>query len=264
MTGVWWIARSLFTHQMSRHLEQHKAELTKAIEQDKAELTKAIEQDKAVFAGEVRKEVESILAERTALVEYEWDARKRLYTAIRPLKFQLLMACRDDVAQIYSYPQRRYSTNTSGYYGRIILFTLMRPLVLSELIEQQVAYTDFGVDTSAIDLLRFKKASYSAFTGATVIPHRHLDVNHNQQVQHLFYGTLNAAANALVITENGGIRRCVMFHECVELVEQEKARPLDPIRAILDDFSIETHPLFWVRLVCFGFLCSRFIAAYGT
>src|SRR5262245_5505827 len=108
MTGVWWIARSLFTHQMSRHLEQHKAELTKAIERDKA-----------VFAGEVRKEVESILAERTALVEYEWDARKRLYTAISPLKFQLLMACRDAVAQIYSYPQRRYSTNTSGYYGRI-------------------------------------------------------------------------------------------------------------------------------------------------
>lgn len=43
----------------------------------------------------VRREVESYLGEQSAHREYVLEAKKQLYHSIGPLRFQLLLACRD-------------------------------------------------------------------------------------------------------------------------------------------------------------------------
>jgi hypothetical protein len=134
--------------------------LTLEVEKFKSDQEAGREENATRLEAQVRKEVEILLGDRAADREYALDARKRLYAAIGPLRFQLLLACRDLTGRIISHGTRKnYSTSVETYYGRSTLFRIIRPLALSELIERQIAYADFAVDPAAVRLLKFKKAA---------------------------------------------------------------------------------------------------------
>jgi hypothetical protein len=153
--AVAWLTKSRVGHLRAREMEQRKADLARELELHKAQ-----------WAGEVKRQVENWLADKAADREYVLDARKRLYTAIGPLRFQLLLACRDLSGRVTAHARSPYDTDVEHYYGRSFLFRILRPLAISELIERQIAFADFAVDAGAQDLLRFKKAAFAAFTGA--------------------------------------------------------------------------------------------------
>ena len=150
-----WLSRALISHRLEKDLEAFKSDL----ERDRAI-------DKAEVEGRIRKQVESSLGDLAAQRQYHFDARKRLYTAIGPLRFQMLLACRDLAGRVQSHGLGRgYALGLDGYYGRSTLFRVLRPLCLAELVERQIAYADFAVDSGAVDLLRFKKSAFAAFSG---------------------------------------------------------------------------------------------------
>src|SRR5215813_5230140 len=62
-----------------------------------------LERAKTVWQGDVQKEVEVFLGEKSAEREYKLEAQKRLYSAIGPLRFQLLLACKDVASRIRNY-----------------------------------------------------------------------------------------------------------------------------------------------------------------
>src|SRR5262245_24472711 len=78
-----WLARALVSHNLEKQMVAFK-------EQIQAQR----EASQAVIEGEIREQVETSLGERAAQREYELAARQRLYSAIGPLRFQLLLACR--------------------------------------------------------------------------------------------------------------------------------------------------------------------------
>jgi hypothetical protein len=58
------------------------------------------------------------LAKRQALLDYEYNAKKRLYEVIGPLRFQLLMACRDVVRRVSGHTRcESWNMDPGGYYG---------------------------------------------------------------------------------------------------------------------------------------------------
>ena len=157
--------------------------------------------------GQVKERVDTVLAERAADREYAFEAKKRLYQLIGPLKFQLLLACRDAAHRVEGHGLKAaYDMSVKGYYGINTIHRILRPIAIAELIEQQVAFADFAVAESAIKLLCFKKSVTQAITGGTVICD-HPNVDWNRQSEHLFYATLTEAAHALMSADANGAKR---------------------------------------------------------
>lgn len=179
-----WLTKTLVNHLLEKDVESRTSELAAQLELHKAQ-----------WEGEIKRQVETFLADKAADREYALDARKRLYTAIGPLRFQLLLACRDLSGRTTAHGKVQYDTDVADYYGRSFLFRILRPLAISELIERQIAFADFAVDAGAQDLLRFKKSAFAAFTGPSLVE-GYPKVDWEFETQHIFFDHLSRAANA--------------------------------------------------------------------
>jgi hypothetical protein len=252
--GAWWLSKALVSHRLAKDLENYKSKWQRELEREKLEI-----------AGRVKERVDSLLGDRAAEREYALEAKKRLYQLIGPLKFQLLIACRDAAHRIEGHGLKAaYDMSVGGYYGVNTIHRILRPLAISELIEQQVAYADFAVDESAIGLLRFKKSATLAFTGGDVM-RDHPNVDWNQQSEHLFYATLSEAAHALIATDANGAKRVIEYHEFATLfASNHNNQGLSTLARIIDQFTMKSKPLFWVRLVAFGHNCREYVGTAGA
>jgi len=236
LAGAWWLSQTLVQHRLTRAMEEYKTEL--------------------------KRDADLQLGERAAQRQYEYDARKRLYTAIGPLRFQLLLACREWAGRVQSHGEREsYRMNLGGYYGRSTLYRLLRPLALAELIEREVAYFDFTVDSTAMDCLRFKKAAVRMLSGDEVLGD-HPAIDWTRQSQHAYTDSLGACASALVVDDPRG-ERVLRFHEFQALLDTPGLTALDPFPALLGDFEITAKPLLWARLVGYGQACNQFVQGAG-
>lgn len=248
-----WLSRTLISHRLQKDLEQFKS----GLERDRAN-------DKAAVEGRIREQVEASLGDLAAQRQYALDARKRLYTAIGPLCFQLLLACRDLAVRVQGHGLGRgYDLNIDGYYGLSTLFRVLRPLCLAELVERQIAYADFAVDSGAVDLLRFKKSAFAAFSGGSLVE-GHPDVNWSYQVQHVFFDHIGRCANMMIVEEPEGHERALRYHEFDGLLrDKDGTAALSPFPAIFDGMTPKAKPLFWTRLVAYGHLCNDFVNRTG-
>ncbi len=91
IAGAWAAVKILFEHRLNKAIEAQKSKYA---------------EDLATLEGKIREEVDSRLGEEAALREYKFDARKRLYLAVGPLRFQLLLACRDLAGRISTHGRR--------------------------------------------------------------------------------------------------------------------------------------------------------------
>jgi len=222
--------------------------------------------DQTTLQGEVRKEVEAFLGDRSAERDYNLEARKRLYQAIGPLRFQLVVACDDAASRIaYHAEYHRQKLSMNRYYGQNTLYRLLRPLAIAELVEQQITYADFSVDSKAIELLRFKRAAEVSWKDSDIILD-HPNADWSAQVEHLFSGTLNRLANSLTVPDENASnkRRPMHFHEFEDFIRNpENQKPFVPLIRILDGFMITAKPIFWARLVCLGYICNEYVSKEG-
>jgi hypothetical protein len=196
--------------------------------------------------------------------QYQLQARQRLYAAVGPLRFQLVIACREVASRIEALHKRRFDTAMDGYFGPNTLYRLLRPLTLAELIERQTNYVDFSVDRAAVILLRFQAAAYDALTrGASVF--RGLPLDWSKETQHVYKGRLQHAANLLVVGDQPP--RCARFDEFPAILQ--RARQDDPtggmarLASLLDGTSPARDPVLWSRLVAYGYIANWLLAMEG-
>lgn len=223
--------------------------------------------DENKLQGEIRKEVETYLGDKSAEREYIFDARKRLYHAIGPLRFQLLIACRDATSRIRNYGTgSQYDMAMSGYYGLSTLYRLILPITIAELIERQISYADFSVDQTAIRILRFKKAVFMALSDGDVVLN-HPNVDWHYQRDHVFSGTLSIISDLLIVhdEEVSNKKRPMSFLEFENYVQDsQNLEQYQPLTGILENFEIKKMPIFWARLVCFGYVCNEYVRQVGS
>jgi hypothetical protein len=120
-----WLAKQLVDHGLKPDLQRQKSELVARLAVEKTHID-----------ANVRQQVDTLLADRAADREYALEARKLFYQSIGPLRFQLLLACRDLAGRIIAHSRNPYDTGLASYYGKSFLYRLLRPLALSELIER--------------------------------------------------------------------------------------------------------------------------------
>jgi hypothetical protein len=252
-TAAAWLTKVLVSHWLEKDVERQKSELAKQLEHHKVH-----------WEAEIKRQVETYLADKAADREYALDARKRLYTAIGPLRYQLLLACRDLSGRVSTHGRNTYDTDIDNYYGRSTLFRILRPFAISELIERQIAFADFAVDAGAQDLLRFKKAAFAAFTGSSLVE-GYPSINWDYETQHVFFDHLSRAANALIVEDAKGNFRCMRFDEfSVLLTDAQRRSALDPFPNLMLNFRPHVKPLLWLRLVGYASLCTTFINKTGV
>lgn len=254
MAGAWWLSKKLISHKLSKDLEDYKANWKRTLESEKLKLS-----------GNIRKELEINLGDLSAKREYELEAKKRLYQLIGPLKFQLLIACRDAAHRIEGHSTtNNYKTNTSNYYGTNTMYRVLRPLAVAELIEQQISYADFSVDTSAIRTLLFKKSAVLTLSGGAVIC-QHPNADWDNQVEHLFYDSIHEAAHSLIVSDNNQQQKIMSYHEFNSMfTANQNNSALKALAYIFDNFTVSNKPLFWIRLISFGHICREYVGTEGA
>jgi len=250
--GLLLIKRSI-EQAFDRRLEVHKAALQGSLDKQRID-----------FEATVKQRVETFLADEAADREYKLEARKRLHLAIGPIRFQLLLACRDLAGRIEAHGTRkRWPITINNYYGRSTLSRFLRPLALAELAEREIAFFDFSVDSGAVDLIRFKRRAFAIFTGPHLVK-GHPSVNWEDEEQHIFYDNLARAAAAFIVQPSDAPARCMRADEWERALGCRET--LDATASVLNlfaRFSPEATPLFWARLIAYALLCNDYVNSHG-
>jgi hypothetical protein len=90
-----WLTTHLVDHRLAKDLANHKAALDERLATSKSQLDHQLAVANAQLEATLRKGVEEYLSDKAAERQYRLEARKRLYAAIGPLRFQLVVACSD-------------------------------------------------------------------------------------------------------------------------------------------------------------------------
>jgi hypothetical protein len=259
-----WMTSRLVEHRLAKDLRSYQARIDEKLAAGKAQFDKELVLIKAEFEAQLRRQVEEYLADQAAERQYSLEARKRLYTAIGPLRFQLTSASADFVYRISRIGGgQSYPTSLNNYFGQSTTFRLLRLFAISELIERQMAHFDFSADPSTRDLLRFKHSAFRCLSSSTVSLN-HPSANWDAQVEHIYHDTISIISGALIVNEEGKGQRIMNFDEFSRYVsEPKKLGRLKPIPSIMENFSIPGKPIFWLRLVALAQLCSVFVASEG-
>jgi hypothetical protein len=206
------------------------------------------------------------LANRQARLAYEYEAKKRLYAAVGPLRFQLLVASRDVVRRVATHHLgQRWNMKADQYYGRSFLYRLLRPLAVSALIERQMSYADFSVDDSAVDLLRFETSAYRMLTGRDPLPYYH-GLDWASETQHVFRDNLRAAAIALIRSDSNGNEVVLDFSEFTRRYPNPREdAALAPLANLLESAgdSLLSSPIFFTRVLGYAYCCSWLLRQHG-
>ena len=207
------------------------------------------------------------LAKRQALLDYEYNAKKRLYEVIGPLRFQLLIACRDVVRRVSGHSRSQiWDMNPAGYYGSNTLYRILRPLAICTLIERKMNAADFSVDPKTVALLQFEVGAYRMLANKDPLPY-YDKIDWATQSQHVFRDNLRRASTALIREYPESGLGVMDYSEFLDRFPDPAAEPrLVPLAAILQRSgdSMANNAAFWTRLVGYAYLCQSFIDSYGS
>ena len=203
-------------------------------------------------------------AQSDAKLKYEFEARQRLYREIGPLKFQLLIAVRDFAHQVKSQSKgdRDFPITPDNYYGASVLHKITRLWAILELIEQRVSLADFSVDDEAQAILQLKRGIWAAFSSGQAA-FDHPDTNWDEEEQHLYYNSITRVANGVLEVQDGSLAT-MPFHVFEDFISSRPGKAaIKPLPALFDQFSFSGKPIFALRVVIAGYLCSKYLSKNG-
>lgn len=213
-------------------------------------------------------------AERDALRDYQYEARKRLYLEIEPLNFQLIEACENALHRIYGLARTAKCgdlgeggwLSRDGYYMLSTMYKLLMPIAIIRLIQQKLTLVDLSVDPTINAQYILAKALYISFTDDFVFanspPALPYDPNRldwrerraeNQQVywrQGIPLGKLDDAADALLRQDGSG--RWLSFGSFQTQYKDQTSevfQKFDAMHTVLQRFHPQARPVAWRMLV---------------
>ena len=220
----------------------------------------------AVVGGLISYLSQRRILDRKAQVDYDFNARKRLYEAIGPLRLQLLFSANDLEARIAQHAARQWHMRLEDYYARSFIYRLLRPLALGQIIEERTTMADFSVDAGALALLHFNATIYRMMADGKVLL-GHPGADWATQTQHLFWDNLRATAATLLIAEGDDEQRVMSYarfaHDFPDPLAASDLHDLAAIFAACDTSLLE-NPIFWLRLVGYGYACHDLVTSQGS
>lgn len=232
------------------------------IERVKSELQEDLERTKADLAEEA--------SSRNARRSYEFEVRKRLYTEIEPLLFQLFEAVEGSYYRAASLVRTHHHGSlgrtgsswltSESYYLHSTIYRLFLPLAIYRLIQRSATFVDLGLDESVRIRYFLLKLSYYVFTDDFVLARLHPALSYEPNRsdwraireedpavywrQGFVIGHLDSLIDALTILE-GSVRRPMTYGEFEEaILRNEAVQPaFGAPRDLLTGFSFTERPV---------------------
>ena len=214
--------------------------------------------------------------EKKARRDYEYEARKHLYSEIQPLLFQLKelseSAYRWVISLARTARQGQLSWLSKGYYLSMTIYRFTAPLAVFRLIHRRLTIVDFSVDQPIRVQYNIAKQSYLSISDGFSIaragkdqgidigyePHevqrrrrREPSIPSVHAQQHLFRGHLDMIADALVAREPDG-PRCMTYGEFEDRFNDSRSDVHRATRALANgfrEFEPQSRPVVWRMLI---------------
>lgn len=262
-----YVSKRFLDQWLTVRLKDHEAAHSRELAELKATLDHRVNAARAEIETKLRKDTEEYLGDRSAARAYRAEAQKRLYGAVGPLRFQLLVAASDLAQRIDGMGKGRYefATTLDNYFGQSTIYRILRVFAISELIERQIAYADFAVDPDMLSLRHFKRQAFRSLSSSTV-SQGHPQEFWEEQEHHVYYDILQVISSALIVHDaKDSPSRVMHFDEFSAKVAHNGFKSgLHPIPQLMQDFTISSKPIVWLRLLALAHLCASLVQAYGA
>lgn len=252
-----------------------------------------LELAKARLVGDVeylKHKLDEQAAERDARRDYEYDARKRLYSDVEPLLFQLHESLEEAHYRVRSLARTARSGNLGdgdtswvdgpGYYLHSTIYKLVLPAAHLRLMQRRVTFVDLGLDESIrlrYQLLKLYSRSFTDdFVMASISPKLRYDPNNDNwramrvkepavyMPQALVLGDLEKVADALILQQSETPARAASFGEFDQLIEN-KGHADESVQALMSlftGFSPEARPVLARILVAQACMAQLILSTY--
>lgn len=249
LAAVKFLGEKAVDHALERRMEEVRNELAR----ETALITARVDDS-------LHRATELTLGDAAAERDYRFEARKRLYAAIGPLRFQLLQAAILFRDRLISHARHPYTLDfTKRYYAQSTLYRLARLICLTELIERQIAIHDFSVDTDMLRLVRFRTALFDALSDGKV-PGQHPKVDWSQPLEHLYRDSLLVIGTSMMTVDvDEKAPRAIRFDEFYHVLGQG-GDFLQPLVGQLERLDPTRTPIFWLRLSAIAALCDGLLS----
>ncbi|MCI0623350.1 MAG: hypothetical protein L0387_17110 [Acidobacteria bacterium] len=215
-------------------------------------------------------------AQRNARIEYEFEARKRLYQECGPLLFELSELAERALGRIAGLARTAADGNLGsgaeswmgrGYYRRSTYYRLLAPLAMGKLLRGKLTHLDLSLDPSIHWQYALCKQLADTFTddfdfaefspSLSYKPHAagasqlRIDRPETYWQQGIPRGILDNAVTALISNDADG-RRVLSFAEFEARFDGQQdglARSFQRIDYLLESFHPQTRPVLWRSLL---------------
>ena len=261
-----------------------------AIQVDADEKRQKRQQEMQQELEELKSRIDERRSAETARRDYEYEARKRLYAEIEPIRFQIFEALEEAHYRVRSLARTARSGNLGigpkswvggpGYYLRSTIYKLILPVTYFRLMQRRMTFIDLHLDTNIAmqySLLKLYARSFTDdFIFAALEPKLQYEPNHpncktlreeNPAVfsrQALVLGDLECIADLLAIHEDGQIR-VLQFGEFEKLFTSEE--PDDNLQEIVSlflTFSPDRKPVLARLLLAQACFAQLILSTYFT
>ena len=230
----------------------------------------------------IKAQLDEGAAERKAQRDYEYEARKRLYTQVEPLIVQIAVVAEnafDRVANLAKVTRAGYldpgdrswlheTTGGDGYYLRSTVYRLLAPLAYFQLLREKTTQVDFKLDPRLDAIFRLLRQNYRIWaeefrmaeaTPALAYEPYHADAAAREPVEPQRYrrqgvalGRVDNVAAEMVVPGEGNVlraRRLGEFDRDWIKKEPSFSATMGYFAELFDGFHPETMPVLW-RLLC--------------
>jgi hypothetical protein len=265
-----------------QRLERMKAELQKTGDDQRFLLQQRIE--------ELKSQLDERRSADAARRDYEYDARKRLYDEVEPIRFRVYEALEEAHYRVRSLARTARLGHLGsgpdswirdiGYYLRSTAFKLLGPVVQFRLLQRRMTFIDFSVDQHVAlqySLLKLYVRSFTDdFDFAALSPRLHYEPNDadsrsklagNPAVyarQAFVLGDLECVADLLIVHEDGNAR-ALQFGEFERLLAQKEIdENLQEAMRLLVSFSPQRKPVLARLLVAQACIAELILSTYRS
>jgi hypothetical protein len=201
-------------------------------------------------------------AEESARRDYEYEARKRLYTQIQPLLFQLAELCNSSYERIVNLQRARvFRLLEPGSYVMLsTIYRLVSPLVIVRQIQRSLTTVDLGVDLTVRGQYLVAKEIARTLTCGQQLAEASPKLDYRWRTpaerQHIGVGELEMLVKLLTVRDADGVIHTMDysdFQACYQNDDQAR-RVINYIQIRLAGANPLTKPVVWRTLVAQAYL----------
>ncbi len=200
---------------------------------------------------------------RKARRDYEYEARKRLYSAYEPIKFQLIDLIGQALRRISMLSLVAPETGSPPQTATV--YEILAPAALVRMLDRNLTLADMYLEPQVSIEYGLMKAAYRVLADSssigsiyTELSGDHIDIRDEElqpcQVDEaadaLLGGTANDLKTGAATDLPGSLLTFSQFRTVLADIDVRHDKPgLSSITALLDDFTPARRPIFWRALV---------------